>query len=118
LSCLLSLGVARVDPFLKMDLICGRKSRCAVTMDSKSLLFADYVVILQAILPYDMFPEYNRVLWLAFRDRHDRHIKLGEFIEFLRSNSLMLVFERLVGQLAMRGIGEYDAIYDHLMSYS
>jgi hypothetical protein len=90
----------------------------AVTMDSNTLLFANYVVILQAILPYDMFPQYNRALWLAFRDRHDGYISVGDFVNFLRSHSLTWVFDRLVGQLAMRDVGEYDAIYDHLLDHS
>ena len=84
-------------------------------MESKTLPFADLVIVLQAILPYDLFPEYNRAFCNQFRDFHDGVIAVGDFVYFLGRASHALperdsMFERLVGQLAMRKIGEYDSL--------
>jgi hypothetical protein len=87
-------------------------------MESKSLFFADFVVILQAILPYDLFGTYYTQFCISFRDRHDSRIEVTEFVTFLDSTTWnraerQSVFARLVGQLAMRVVGAYDQLdYD------
>jgi hypothetical protein len=84
-------------------------------MDSKTLPFADLVTVLQAILPYDLFPEYNRAFCNQFRDFYDSKLTVGAFIGFLDVTTTNLferesMFERLVGQLAMRKVGSYDEL--------
>jgi hypothetical protein len=88
-------------------------------MESKSLFFADFVVILQAILPYDLFGVYYNDLCMAFRDRHDSRISVDEFVNFLDATTWnraerSSVFARLVGQLAMRVVGAYDQLDQYL----
>ena len=89
------------------------------TMESKTLHFADIVTVLQAILPYDLFPGYNRIFCLEFRNCHDGYLGVDTFVNFLRTASNNLperssIFERLVGQLAMRKVGDYDALSEWL----
>lgn len=84
-------------------------------MDRKQLPFPEFVGILQAVLPFDLFPMLNSGFCLEFRNRHDGHLEVGEFIRFLRVAIAALpeynaVFDRLVGQLAMRKVGTYDEL--------
>lgn len=84
-------------------------------MDTATLSFAEFVVILQAILPYDLFPPANRLFCLDFRNRHDDDLYIGEFINFLtaalrRFPERESIFDRLIGQLAMRKIATYDEV--------
>ena len=80
-----------------------------------TLLFAEYTVVLQAVLPYDLFPSVNRAFCLDFRNRHDDQLERGEFLNFIGVATQNWperesIFDRLVGQLAMRKLGTYDEL--------
>lgn len=84
-------------------------------METVTLPFAEFVVVLQAILPYNIFPSINHAFCLDFRNRHDDNLNIGEFIGFLalavrRLPECDSIFDRLVGQLAMRKVGAYDDV--------
>lgn len=91
------------------------------TMDTATLPFVELVVILQTVLPFDLFPFVNSSFCLAFRNRHDGHLTVGEFVGFLSAAIINLpehnsVMDRLVGQLAMRKVGSYDGLATWLIN--
>ena len=88
----------------------------AATMESirsKTLPFIDIVIILQSIVPYDLFPSFNRSLCMTFRGSHDQTVSTGEFLDWLNVASQgeqqrEAIYDRLVGHLAMHNVGLYD----------
>ena len=83
---------------------------------SKSLPFIDTIIILQSIVPYDIFPSFNRSLCATFRGSHEQTLNLGDFLDWLDETTRGeqqrdAIYDRLVGHLAMHKVGAYDQLW-------
>lgn len=86
------------------------------TLRDKNLPFCDAVVMLQSIVPYDLFSAYHYSLCHTFRSSHDETVGVVDFLVWFDKMSQGdrqrdSIYDRLVGHLAVRKVGTYDALW-------